>query len=72
MEQLILVNFEKDPDEFYNIFEFQQACDKIAGINRSLSLVVTASPSVPRAYGDKPRLIASSADTWSCSPCIRG
>lgn len=29
MEQLILVNFEKDPDEFYNIFEFQQACDKI-------------------------------------------
>ena len=28
MEHLILVNFEKDPDEFYKILEFQQACDK--------------------------------------------
>lgn len=28
MEQSILVNFEKDPDEFYNIFELQQARDK--------------------------------------------
>jgi len=27
MERLILVNFEKDPDEFYTVFEFQQACD---------------------------------------------
>lgn len=28
MEKLILVNFEKDPDEFYNVFELQQARDK--------------------------------------------
>lgn len=28
MEHLILVNFEKDPDEYYNTFEFQKACDK--------------------------------------------
>ena len=28
MEHLILVNFEKDPDEFYNIFELQQARDR--------------------------------------------
>jgi hypothetical protein len=28
MERLILINFEKDPDEFYNIFELQHACDK--------------------------------------------
>lgn len=27
MEKLILVNFEKDPDEFYNILEFQQSRD---------------------------------------------
>jgi hypothetical protein len=27
MEHLILVNFEKDPDEFYTIFELQQARD---------------------------------------------
>lgn len=27
METLILVNFEKDPDEFYNTFELQQARD---------------------------------------------
>ena len=28
MESLILVNFEKDPDEVYNILEFQKACEK--------------------------------------------
>ena len=28
MEQLILVNFEKDPDKLYNILEFQKASDK--------------------------------------------
>jgi hypothetical protein len=28
MEHLILINFEKDPDEFYNILELQQARDK--------------------------------------------
>jgi hypothetical protein len=28
MEHLILVNFEKDPDEFYNTFELQTARDK--------------------------------------------
>ncbi|HNW56727.1 MAG TPA: hypothetical protein PKM69_03060 [Bacteroidales bacterium] len=28
MEHLILVNFEKDPDEYYNTFELQQASDK--------------------------------------------
>ncbi|HNW68777.1 MAG TPA: hypothetical protein PKI01_00115 [Bacteroidales bacterium] len=28
MEYLILINFEKDPDEYYNSLEFQQACDK--------------------------------------------
>ncbi len=28
MEQLILINFEKNPDEFYNVFELQQARDK--------------------------------------------
>lgn len=27
MEHLILINFEKDPDEIYNVFELQQACD---------------------------------------------
>jgi len=27
MEHLILINFEKDPDEFYNTFELQQAPD---------------------------------------------
>jgi len=27
MEHLILVNFEKDPDEFYHTFELQQARD---------------------------------------------
>ncbi|WP_158860203.1 hypothetical protein [Lunatibacter salilacus] len=27
MEKLMLVNFEKDPDEFYNILEFQQSRD---------------------------------------------
>lgn len=31
MEKLILVNFEKDPDEFYNVFELQQARDKNGG-----------------------------------------
>lgn len=28
MEHLILINFEKDPDRYYNTFELQQACDK--------------------------------------------
>lgn len=28
MEQLILVNFEKDPDELYHTFEMQRACDE--------------------------------------------
>lgn len=28
MEHLILINFEKDPDKFYKIFELQQACNK--------------------------------------------
>ncbi|MDX9694179.1 MAG: hypothetical protein RBT49_00145 [Bacteroidales bacterium] len=28
MNRLILINFEKDPDEFYNTFELQQASDK--------------------------------------------
>ncbi len=28
MDRLILINFEKDPDEFYNTFELQQACDR--------------------------------------------
>jgi len=28
MEHLILVNFEKDPDKYYNTFELQQACDR--------------------------------------------
>ncbi|MFO7621845.1 MAG: hypothetical protein R6W81_11375 [Bacteroidales bacterium] len=28
MEHLILINFEKDPDKYYNTFELQQACDK--------------------------------------------
>lgn len=28
MEHLILINFEKDPDEYYNTFELQEACDK--------------------------------------------
>lgn len=28
MGRLILINFEKDPDEFYNTFELQQASDK--------------------------------------------
>lgn len=28
MEHLILINFEKDPDEYYNTFELQQARDK--------------------------------------------
>jgi hypothetical protein len=28
MEHLILINFEKDPDEYYNTFEMQQARDK--------------------------------------------
>lgn len=27
MDQLILINFEKDPDELYNVFEFQEAID---------------------------------------------
>lgn len=38
MEHLILVNFEKDPDEFYNTFELQQACD----INDQKGLLVIA------------------------------
>jgi len=38
MERLILVNFEKDPDEHYNILEFQQACDK----NEKRSFLVIA------------------------------
>ena len=37
MEHLILVNFEKDPDEFYNTFELQQARDKN---NRKRFLVI--------------------------------
>jgi hypothetical protein len=28
MEHLILINFEKDPDKYYNTFELQKACDK--------------------------------------------
>lgn len=28
MEKLILINFEKDPDKYYNVFELQQAIDK--------------------------------------------
>lgn len=28
MEHLILINFEKDPDEYYNTFELQKACDR--------------------------------------------
>jgi len=28
MEQLILINFEKNPDRYYNVFELQQALDK--------------------------------------------
>lgn len=28
MDSLILINFEKDPDEFYSVFELQQACDR--------------------------------------------
>lgn len=28
MDRLILINFEKDPDEFYNIFELQHASDR--------------------------------------------
>ncbi|HQI42287.1 MAG TPA: hypothetical protein PK665_14420, partial [Ignavibacteriaceae bacterium] len=27
MEHLILINFEKDPDEYYNTFELQKACE---------------------------------------------
>lgn len=38
MEHLILVNFEKDPDELYNIFELQQAVD----INGEKGLLVIA------------------------------
>jgi hypothetical protein len=30
MEKLILINFEKDPDELYNVFELQMARDKDA------------------------------------------
>lgn len=37
MEHLILVNFEKDPDEFYNTFELQQARDQN---NRKRFLVI--------------------------------
>lgn len=37
MEHLILVNFEKDPDEFYHTFELQQARDKN---NRKMLLVI--------------------------------
>jgi len=38
MEHLILINFEKDPDEFYNTFELQQARD----INGERSYLVIA------------------------------
>jgi hypothetical protein len=38
MGHLILVNFEKDPDEFYNTFELQQARD----INGERSYLVIA------------------------------